>query len=164
MQGPKRKDIGMKAKLTKSIQNGQRDYNKPIVRDWSIVTLHKGELKTVLRAECRMGASKQASVVHANIWVSGPKETSGYGRAGGYGYHKISAAIGEAIDNAGIELYGSPYASNGTVPRTATTSRKPEPENLKKRTWIDGVGDRAIDEALMAIVRAAGYRGKAIFA
>lgn len=154
----------MKAKIVKPIIGAQRDYRKPLVQEWSIVALHKGELKTVVRAECRMSASKNATVVYANLWVSGPKETSGRGRAGGYGYHKVSAAIGEAIAFAGIELYGSPYADNGMVSRLATQSRKPEPEDLKKRCYIDGVGDRAINTALMAIAHAAGYRGKKVFA
>jgi len=154
----------MRAKIVKPNLSARHDYNKPVIQEWSIVALHKGELKTVLRAECRMSASRTASVVYANLWVSGPKETSGHGKAGGYGYHKTSAAINDAITCAGIELYGSPYAHNGMIPRMATQSGKPEPENLKERCNIQGVGDRAINSALMAIARAAGYRGKLIIA
>lgn len=154
----------MKVKIVKPILGAQRDYRKPIIQEWSIVTLHKRKLKTVVRAECRMSFSRNASTVYANLWVSGSKETSGHGRAGGYGYHKISAAIADAITCAGIELYGSPYADKGVVMRQATSSGKLEPEDLKKRCSIHGVGDRAVNDALMAIAEAAGYRGKKIFA
>ena len=54
----------------------------------------------------------------------------GSGSAGGCGYHKESAASGDAIRNAGIELKDS----------------------------IDGVGDRAVEEAICQIMRALGYR------
>lgn len=56
------------------------------------------------------------------------------GSAGGYGYHRPSAAAQEAIENAGIKL--------------------------SKR--IDGVGDDAIDEALGAIADTLGVTGYAI--
>lgn len=60
--------------------------------------------------------------VHANgIWKSGT------GSAGGYGYHRGSAAAGEAIENAGIEL----------------------------SERISGVGNTAINKAITAIAKAA---------
>lgn len=54
--------------------------------------------------------------------------TQGSGRAGGYGYHRPSAAAQEAIYNAGFELSES----------------------------ISGVGDSAIEEALVAIAESLG--------
>ena len=52
---------------------------------------------------------------------------SGHGKAGGYGYHKESAALQEAIESAGIKL----------------------------RSPIDGAGDSAVRGAMEAINRAA---------
>ena len=56
--------------------------------------------------------------------------TCGSGSAGGYGYHRASAAAGEAITNAGFKLSES----------------------------INGAGDTAIEDALCAIAQIQGYR------
>lgn len=65
----------------------------------------------------------------ACLWVhSEPVHTQGSGRAGGYGYHRPSAAAQEAIYNAGFELSDS----------------------------ISGVGDSAIEEALVAVAESLG--------
>jgi hypothetical protein len=65
----------------------------------------------------------------ACIWINyNDTNTSGTGSAGGYGYHRPSAAAAEAISNAGITLSKS----------------------------ISGVGDTAIREALKAIAAALG--------
>lgn len=122
--------------------------------------------------DCRvyMGRSKQSSTVYASIWVQGFEvHTSGYGTASGYGYHKESAAIQSAISSAGIELYGSVY-SNGstwnydekreyTKQELAVIRRR---EN-KKQAHIGGVGDSAINSALLAIAKLAGLKGKPLF-
>lgn len=72
----------------------------------------------------------------AAIWVhSGDIHTSGTGAAGGYGYHRPSAAAGEAIRNAGFELS----------------------EN------ISGVGESAIVRAVKAIAEAVGYADCPVF-
>jgi len=75
----------------------------------------------------------------ACLWINhhgahGTAYRASSGRAGGYGYHRTSAAAQEAIENAGI--------------------------TLAKR--IDGVGDNAIDEALVAIAEALGITGYAL--
>lgn len=41
---------------------------------------------------------------YAALWVLDGSGRSGTGRATGYGYHRPSAAVAEAIRNAGIEL------------------------------------------------------------
>ena len=69
------------------------------------------------------------SVAYACIWISSTERTPyarGTGKAGGYGYHKESAALAEAISDAGIQLSKS----------------------------ISGVGDRAMRDACEAIARA----------
>ena len=71
----------------------------------------------------------------ACLWVSTrDMHASGSGKAGGYGYHRQSAALGVAIENAGFSL----------------SSR------------IDGVGDDAMREALLAIARAVRVKRPAI--
>jgi hypothetical protein len=69
------------------------------------------------------------SRAYACIWIHGHDiYGNGGGYAGGYGYHRASAAAQEAIKNAGIGLSES----------------------------IDGRGDGAIIEAIKAIAEAAG--------
>lgn len=62
------------------------------------------------------------------VWIWSDKPARGYGKAGGGGYHKRSAALGEALSRAGVILS--------------------EP--------IDGCGDSAMDEALLALARHMG--------
>lgn len=73
---------------------------------------------------------------YACIWVSSnPFYVSGGGYAGGYGYHKASAAAQAAMEDAGINLDFD----------------------------ISGRGDSAIRDGLMAIGEALGVRKPAIF-
>lgn len=88
--------------------------------------------------DCRVYAS--GSTTYAVLWVYGADfYAQGSGKAGGYGYHKTSAAVDDAIDSAGFELYGSPYIG--------------QDENIKKRCNIAGAGESAIEAALLAIAR-----------
>lgn len=68
----------------------------------------------------------------ACLWVHNEKAlyTAGSGKAGGYGYHKASASSHEAFENAGFTLKES----------------------------ISGVGDDAIEKALLALGKMLGYR------
>ena len=71
--------------------------------------------------------SDGASPVYASIWTYGAGfAISGRGRATGYGYHKASAALSNALDSAGIVL----------------------------SEHIGGLGDGASRSALEAIARA----------
>ena len=47
-----------------------------------------------------------STTVYCAVWIDGQR---GIGSAGGGGYHKHSAALDEAIRDAGYELYGDPY-------------------------------------------------------
>lgn len=125
----------MDAKILKQVSNA-RNYSgeKETTDNFKAVTIHEGEIRVPVEVRVYMGRSSSASKVYASIWVHDSTHnifTSGKGSAGGYGYHKTSAAVDEAIQSAGIEL------SQG----------------------ISGVGDSAIKEALVAIVRALGYTG-----
>lgn len=70
--------------------------------------------------------------LYCTIWTNarGKPEASGHGYASGCGYHKASAALSEAIRSAGITL---------ALP-------------------IDGRGDSVMEDALLAIARALGFR------
>lgn len=66
--------------------------------------------------------------VYCVVWIFSDKPARGYGKAGGGGYHKQSAAMGEALARAGVTL------------------SKP----------IDGCGDAAMSDALLALARHMG--------
>ena len=112
---------------------------------------------------CRTYTKGRGNTVYASLWVhrivdaNKPAswdygETSGRGSAGGYGYHRVSAAVSEAISNAGIELYGSPYGHpiNGDTPAKTHAM-------LRQRAHIGGCGDGSVGCALLAIAYAAGF-------
>jgi len=140
----------MKATITNPKENG-KNYgdSKETMDRYTVVAYHKGEFYNVVTCRTYMGRSSSASVVYASIWVHRPHRSgkeihcAGHGSAGGYGYHKGSAAIGSAISDAGIELYGSPYSQ--------------DKQDYRKRAHIGGVGDTAIESALLAIGRALGF-------
>ena len=158
----------MKAIITKQVQNA-RNYSgeKETVSKYVVLGKINGETREIVDARAYMGRSKSSSTVFASIWVNGADiYTAGRGQAGGYGYHKESAAIGSAISDAGIELYGDVYGSsyvwNYEEKRENTPAEiaKIKRRNAKKRAHIGGVGDYAIKYALLAIAKAAGGRGK----
>ena len=118
----------MKATLGKEVSNAVNyGYKKEMIRTYNVIT---DGLKEVITVRCYMGRSANASTVYASVWINTSEvHTSGKGKAGGYGYHKESAAIAAAIESAGISL----------------------------DTDISGVGDGAIKEALSAIANALGF-------
>lgn len=120
------------------------------------LVIDKKTEKVIIDCRCYMGRSSNSSQVHAAIWVNSivslcddadrfTTHTSGRGSAGGYGYHKESAAIGDAISSAGFTLFGN---SSGY-------GDKPD---FKKICHIDGVGESAIRSALLAIAYACGSK------
>jgi hypothetical protein len=100
-----------------------------------------------------MGRSASASVIHAVLWVkcADGHWTSGSGSGGGWGYHKESAAIADAITSAGIELKD--------MDRTDDAKHLP-------RHYFDfgGTGKSYYPhpQVFEAIARAAGYRGRTL--
>lgn len=143
----------MKAKITTPYKQNGKNYgdNKETMDRYEVIAYYKGQFYSLITCRTYMGRSSAASAVYASIWInsrrsSGKPEVyaAGHGSAGGYGYHKSSAAIQDALDSAGVELYGSPY-------------RGRDAEDLKARAHISGVGDQAIEDALLAIGRALGY-------
>lgn len=89
------------------------------------------ELKQVI--SCRMYGTGRMN--YCAIWIYANEHASGTGSAGGYGYHRESAACSEAILKAGYKLEKD----------------------------ISGVGESAIESALLAIAEHHGHTGCKIF-
>jgi len=123
----------MKAKLGYEAANARYPLDKETTAIRNVAVIHKGDIKVPVTVKWFMGRSRDASVVQCCVWVNGAGVyTSGLGSAGGYGYHKESAAFADALRSA----------------------------NIAVDEGLSGRGDRAIEDALVAIVRALGYRGK----
>jgi hypothetical protein len=95
-----------------------------------------GKLKIREAAKASFYASSRGTTVHGVVEVALPDYTRvrGYGKAGGYGYHKESAALGEALRDAGFT-----FLEDG------------------KNFRIDGTGDSWYEETLVAAIRAVGW-------
>ena len=106
-----------------------------------IVVDDAGSKRKVIDCRFYMGRSSQASVVYCSVWLSGSIDgesvwLSGSGQAGGYGYHKASAAMYYAITAAGFDL----VEDDGVTP-----------------SHIVGRGDEAMRDAAIALASALGY-------
>ena len=92
-----------------------------------------GRVSTPIEARLYGTGSKNYACLYVNVpaFDTRPETyTQGSGSAGGYGYHRPSAALGEAITNAGFTL-----------------SR-----------CISGAGESAMREAMLAVALAAGIK------
>ena len=144
----------MKAVFTKKCDNAVNHGGKMETMS-QFILIDKRTEKQVVVARAYIGRGRSASQVKAAIWVdlSDKKKpdgweygyTSGSGQAGGYGYDKASTAIADAIESAGIELYGTAYLRHG------------EKVDFKNRVHFGGVGVTATRAALLAIAYAAGW-------
>jgi len=127
----------MKAQIIKSQENG-RNYGseKETIGTMSAVVNTREGMKEAVTVRFYMARrSDGASLVYCSIWIMGKGlYASGTGKAGGYGYHKRSAALQYALDSAGVTLS--------------------EP--------IDGRGDSSMRDALEAVCRALGYSGQVL--
>jgi hypothetical protein len=130
----------MKATLPKEpAREGENHGDKRELTDAiSMVAMVPGRgMCEVITIRCYMGRSSRSSVVYASVWINGPSYgkragmwTSGNGSAGGGGYCKRSAAIGDAFRSADVKLSHS----------------------------INGRGMSAVRDACEAIGRAMGLR------
>ena len=123
----------MKAQLTKTECQNARNMGdkKETIKQMKLITHKAGEFKEPITVRWYMSRSGDgASPVYCSLWVHcSPYYVSGRGKAGGYGYHKASAAFQDACDSAGIELS--------------------QP--------VDGRGDESVREAMFAIGAALGF-------
>ena len=98
----------MNAKITKTDVSNALNMGdkKETIKTMVLITCKAGEFSepvTVRWYASRSGDG--ASPVYCSLWVRcSPCYVSGRGKAGGYGYHKASAAFQDACDSAGIEL------------------------------------------------------------
>jgi hypothetical protein len=147
--------VTLKATIgTPNAKKSARQESTPLAGSGSLVAMRNGELMEVITVRTYYnpkGSGMQP--VRASVWITPATDTgkdwpNGRGDAGGCGYHKESAAIAEAIDNAGILLWGEPYRYSA------------EPVDFKKRAYFGGTGASAYPEIFKAIARAVGYRGR----
>ena len=154
----KTKQEYMRAAFTKEVHNAINYGDKKPTLSRHVLIDKKTEREIV---DCRTYGA--GATVYCSIWVHSIKEnkrptdwayggTSGKGSAGGYGYHKSSAAVADAIRSAGIVLTGDPYGRPSNSDTPAQTRAM-----LKKPAHIGGCGDESIRCALLAIAYAAGY-------
>lgn len=143
----------IKASIVKKQQNAKHLYNKELVSAFSLVVrMPDGSLREAVTARCYMGRSASASVVHAVVWVrcKDGEWTSGSASAGGYGYHKESAALADAVRSAGIKLQD--------------LDRADDAKHLPRYYFeFGGTGESYYPQVFEAIARAAGYRGRTLF-
>ncbi len=100
---------------------------------WSSGSTWSRRYSRPINVKVWMSRSVSASVVYASVWAEsrdGSIFISGYGTAGGGGYHKVSAAIDEAFDSAGIEML-APF---------------------------NGYGDEATEHAIAALAKRLGWK------
>lgn len=115
---------------SKNIESYRRE--KSFYQQWTLIDLDKGV--DVITVRFYGPGSTVYCVAWVSLWRHGfPAAGStgscrGHGKAGGYGYHKASAAMSEALADAGFTLAES----------------------------ISGVGESAMRKALEAIARHAG--------
>ena len=106
---------------------------KELCGTYNIMAIYKGRMVTAVTCRIYMGRSRSASTVYATVWLHGKEyQGSGSGQAGGYGYHKESAAVDIALCMAGVTLSRS----------------------------VSGTGET--ESALEATARALGYRGQLV--
>jgi hypothetical protein len=137
----------MIANILENVSNA-RNYGgvKETTSTMQVIARNKqGALSSIVEARFYMGRSTNSSIVYCSLWVHcGDVYTTGTGKAGGGGYHKESAALGAAIRDANIKLFGSPYSN-------------PEGgEDLEKPAFIAGCGSDSMRKALVAIAEATG--------
>lgn len=150
---------------TTEISNAIQPRDKETVNAWVALTNTKDGIKELVTVRWYMGRASSASVVYCCIWVHGKSFwVSGKGSAGGYGYHKSSAALQDAITSAGIKLVGSPYhGTKATYKQTecqedGTYKRVQHKQDFKRECSIGGCGNTANEDAIKAICEALGHK------
>lgn len=144
--------LTMKAVFDGKNQSNARNYSgeKETICSYQVIGKRNGALSSIVEARFYMGRSRNASTVYCALWVQGENYCSGTGKAGGYGYHKESAALAAAISSAGVALFGSNYSY---------WDKEAKPD-FKKPARIGGCGCESMRMALRAIARAAGAKGQ----
>lgn len=115
---------------SESVLNGRNYWgDKPVTQTIHAVVLQGREMKTAVTI--RVHGTKARN--YCSVWIDdrpAQRHYSGHGWAGGYGYHRPSAALQVALKSAGVTLDED----------------------------IDGRGEGAMRDAVIAICHAMGYR------
>ena len=126
-------------------ENGRNlDTDKERIATLTLVGVTGG--KPVELAQARFWMARRsdgASPVYCSLWTYGGGMTAGHGRTNGGGYHKQSAALQAALSSAGIRLHWHDCGKTD-------------------RAHIDGSGDAAMRDALLAVGVAMGYSADAL--
>lgn len=100
---------------------------KELIQRRVAVVLHKGKMREAVIVNVHGTNARN----YVSVWAHNDlRSYAGHGWAGGYGYHRPSAAMGAALKSAGITLDED----------------------------IDGRGSSAMDEAMKAICHALGFK------
>lgn len=96
----------IKTPHSENISNQARNARdkQALIHQYTVLGIIDGEIKSLAEARIYMSASRSAERMTAILWVHGKNYACGSGVAGGCGYHKPSAAVGDAIESAGFEL------------------------------------------------------------
>lgn len=114
----------------KSVRNGRNYWgDKECTATIQAVVLHEGKMRTAVTV--RVHCSRSNSRNYCSVWINDGAQLdfSGHGWAGGWGYHRPSAAMQKALQSCGVSL------------------DKP----------IDGYGEGAMRDAVRAICAAMGF-------
>lgn len=108
--------------------------------------------KEVITVRTYYGKGNGMQPVRACIWIRGAESwRTGRGSAGGCGYHKESAAIENALDNCGVQLWGKLYRySDSKI-------------SYKNRVRFGGTGSSGYEDVFKAVARAMGYKGRMVW-
>jgi hypothetical protein len=122
--------------------SAMRETARDTRRDTGFVAEHAAIDPATGRAVVIVRIYQPGTVAYCSLWIHGRTgHGRGQGQAGGGGYHKASAAMAAAIEDAGIVLTGDVYGRDKGKSRTVA--------------HIGGVGESAMIAALEAIARAA---------
>ena len=100
--------------------------NQALLHQYSVLVETENGIRELVIARLYASLRRYANRITCILWTDGSHNANASGWASGYGYHKGSAALADAISNAGIKLTDS----------------------------ISGCGYDAMREALLAIARA----------
>lgn len=97
---------------------------KETISSYNVVAIDKSRAVNVVTCRVYAGRSRNAAIVYATVWLHGKEyHASGSGQAGGYGYHKESAALDTTLHMAGVSLSRSVYGTGETEAALEATAR-----------------------------------------
>jgi len=99
---------------------------RELVDSWTLLAFRDGKFAELVTVRWKMARSGSGTQYCAVFFSGLPEYRVGYAKAGGYGYHKASAAFESACLSAGVTF----------------------------DKGVGGVGDSAVREALLALGRA----------